>query len=68
MKYLLLITTTVLGFTLALRAGEGHGHGHSHEHITIPATLPEVRAEITASADHVRKGVREGREKVCDSL
>jgi hypothetical protein len=48
MKYLLLITTTILGFTVALRAGEGHGHGHSHEHITIPATLLEVRAEITA--------------------
>ncbi len=48
MKYLLLIATVALGCTQSLRAGEDHAHGHSHEHITIPATLPEVRAEITA--------------------
>jgi hypothetical protein len=57
MRYLLLVATTILGFTPALRAGEGHGHGHSHEHITIPATLPEVRTEITAQ-----------QQKLADSL
>ena len=46
MKYLLLIATIALGCTLPLHAGEDHKH--SHENITIPATLPEVRAEITA--------------------
>lgn len=48
MNYLLLVATAILAFTPALRAGEGHDHGHSHDHITIPATLPEVRTEITA--------------------
>ena len=35
-------------FSAALLAGEAADHGHSHEHIAIPATLPEVRAEIAA--------------------
>jgi hypothetical protein len=48
MKHTLLILTIVLGFATSVRAGENHDHGHSHNHITIPATLPEVRAEIAA--------------------
>lgn len=48
MKHTLLILSLVLGFTASLRAGENHDHGHSHADINIPATLPEVRAEIAA--------------------
>ncbi len=47
MKHLLTIVIA-LGLTTTMRAGENHdhGHGHSHADIVVPATLPEVRAEI----------------------
>ena len=47
MKHLLTILLA-LGLTATVRAGENHdhGHGHSHADIVVPATLPEVRAEI----------------------
>jgi hypothetical protein len=44
-KFILLLT---LGLACFLRAGEDHDHGHSHAEIKVPATLPEVRAEIAA--------------------
>jgi hypothetical protein len=47
MKYLLVFILLTASIA-APRAGENHDHGHSHEHITVPATLPEVRAEIAA--------------------
>lgn len=47
MKHLLTILL-VLGLAATLPAGEGHDHGHSHADIKVPATLPEVRAEIAA--------------------
>jgi hypothetical protein len=47
MKRTLIILLT-LGLTCFVRAGEDHDHGHSHANIEVPATLPEVRAEIAA--------------------
>jgi hypothetical protein len=44
MKHIL----TLLASSAVLLAGESAEHGHSHEHIVVPATLPEVRAAITA--------------------
>jgi len=47
MKHILTLLA-LLTFSAALLAGESAEHGHSHENIVIPATLPEVRAAITA--------------------
>lgn len=47
MKHTILLLA-VVALTASVRAGGEHDHGHSHNHITIPATLPEVRAEIAA--------------------
>jgi hypothetical protein len=47
MKHILTLLA-LLACSAALLAGESAEHGHSHEHIVVPATLPEVRAAITA--------------------
>ena len=43
-----LILLLAVALTCFVRAGEDHDHGHSHAEIKVPATLPEVRAEIAA--------------------
>jgi hypothetical protein len=47
MKHLVLLVTLFI-LTAPVRAGgeHSHDHGHSHAAIEVPATLPEIRAEI----------------------
>jgi hypothetical protein len=43
---ILLLLLAILTLTAPVRAGGEHGHSHSHATIEVPATVPEIRAEI----------------------
>ena len=52
MKHLL---TLLLSFAMSslAPAGDNHDHGHSHAEIKVPATLPELRAEIATQQERL---------------
>ena len=56
MKYLLTFLL-LLSSIAAVPAGDDHDHGHSHANITVPATLPAVRAEIAAQQENLSKAL-----------